>query len=107
MNDQQPPVNAGEEIEVTIQAVGEKGDGIAKKDGFVLFVPDTKKGERVKIKITKVLRSVGFAEVVERLGKAKVEERPKRPSVEDIPDVDPEPSPQDSDDFGADLDEDE
>jgi predicted RNA-binding protein with TRAM domain len=58
------PVKEGQEIEVKIEAVGEKGDGIAKVDGFVLFVPNTKVGDEVKIKITRVLRKVGFAEVV-------------------------------------------
>ncbi|MBI2575479.1 TRAM domain-containing protein [Candidatus Woesearchaeota archaeon] len=66
------PVRVGDELEVTIDAVGEKGDGVAKKEGFVLFVPNTKKGDRVKIRVTRVLRSVGFAEVVG--GKAAGEE---------------------------------
>ncbi|MBI2656237.1 hypothetical protein HYX03_00680 [Candidatus Woesearchaeota archaeon] len=30
------PVKVGDELDVKIEAVGEKGDGIAKKDGFVL-----------------------------------------------------------------------
>ncbi|MBD3313296.1 TRAM domain-containing protein [Candidatus Woesearchaeota archaeon] len=60
------PVNEGDELEVNIEAVGEKGDGIAKKDGFVLFVPNTKEGEAVKVRVTKVLRKVGFAEVIGR-----------------------------------------
>ena len=59
-----PPVKVGDELEVTIEAVGEKGDGLAKKNGFVLFVPGVKEGQHVKIRITKVLRKVGFAEVV-------------------------------------------
>jgi len=58
------PVNVGEEIDVRIEAVGEKGDGIAKVKGFVLFVPGVKEGDEVKVKVTKVLRRVGFAEVV-------------------------------------------
>ncbi|MBI2129647.1 TRAM domain-containing protein, partial [Candidatus Woesearchaeota archaeon] len=33
------PVKVGDELDVKIEAVGEKGDGIAKKNGFVLFVP--------------------------------------------------------------------
>ena len=57
------PVKVGDELEVTIDAVGGKGDGLAKKDGFVLFVPNTKEGDHVKIRVTKVLRKVGFAEV--------------------------------------------
>ncbi len=58
------PVKEGDELELEIEAVGEKGDGIAKKDGFVLFVPNTKQGDKVKVKVTRVLRRVGFAEVV-------------------------------------------
>ncbi len=63
-----PPVSVGEEMDVKIEAVGEKGDGIAKKNGFVLFVPNVKEGEEVRIRVTKVLRRVGFAEVI---GKAE------------------------------------
>lgn len=58
------PVKVGDELDVVIDAVGGKGDGLAKKDGFVLFVPNTKEGDRVKIRVTKVLRKVGFAEVI-------------------------------------------
>lgn len=57
------PVKVGEELEVTIEAVGAKGDGIAKKNGFVLFIPGVKEGQTVRIRVTKVLRKVGFAEV--------------------------------------------
>jgi len=59
-----PPVNVGDELDVKIEAVGEKGDGVAKKDGFVLFVPSVKEGDEVRIKITRVLRKVGFADVI-------------------------------------------
>src|SRR3989338_3060116 len=58
------PVKVGDELEVKIEAVGEKGDGIAKEKGFVLFVPNTKQGDTVRIRVTRVLRNVGFAEVV-------------------------------------------
>ena len=68
------PVKVGDELDVKIEAVGEKGDGIAKKDGFVLFVPNTKEGQEVRIRITKVLRKVGFAEVVGEAESAPKEE---------------------------------
>ncbi len=58
------PVKVGEELDVKIEAVGEKGDGVAKVKGFVLFVPGVKEGQTVKIKVTRVLSKVGFAEVV-------------------------------------------
>ena len=35
------PVNVGDEVDVTVEAVGDKGDGIAKIKGFVLFIPNT------------------------------------------------------------------
>ena len=57
------PVKVGEELDVKIEAVGEKGDGIAKVKGFVIFVPNAKQGDEVKVRITKVLRKVAFAEV--------------------------------------------
>ncbi len=58
------PIKVGEEIDVTIEAVGEKGDGMAKVKGFVIFVPNTKEGDNVRIKVTRVLKNVGFAEVL-------------------------------------------
>ncbi len=58
------PVQVGEELDVKIEAVGEKGDGVAKKNGFVLFVPGTKQGDQVKVRVTKVLKKMAFAEVV-------------------------------------------
>jgi len=61
--DSPPPVKEGDIIDVKIESKGEKGDGIARISGFVIFVPGTKEGDEVKIKITKVLRKVGFAEV--------------------------------------------
>ncbi len=40
---------------------------MAKVKGFVIFVPNTQAGDEVKVKITRVLKKVGFGEV---LGKA-------------------------------------
>ena len=76
------PVKVGDEIDVKIEAVGEKGDGIAKKEGFVLFVPNTKEGQEVKIRVTKVLRKVGFAEVVGE-GKSTSQEGQAEESTEE------------------------
>jgi len=58
------PVKVGEELDVKIEAVGEKGDGIAKKNGFVIFIPGVHEGDQVRIRITKVFRKMAFAEVI-------------------------------------------
>ena len=58
------PVKVGEEIDVRIEAQGKKGDGIATKQGFVLFVPNTNAGDQVRVKVSRVLNKVGFADVI-------------------------------------------
>ena len=63
---QAPPVREGDEVDVKIDAIGEKGDGLTKINGFVMFVPDVKAGEHVRIKVKKVLNKVGFGEVIGR-----------------------------------------
>lgn len=59
------PVKLGEELDVEIINVGEQGDGVAKVDGFVLFVPGAKTGEKVRVRVNKLCSKVGFAEMVE------------------------------------------
>ncbi|MCD6209710.1 MAG: TRAM domain-containing protein [Methanophagales archaeon] len=58
------PINVGDVYDVQIEDVGREGDGIARVEGFVVFVPNTKKGDNVKVRISKVSRRVGFGEVV-------------------------------------------
>lgn len=58
------PIEEGEEYEVKIEDVGKEGDGITRIEGFVVFVPDTKVGDEVKVKITSVRRRFAFAEKV-------------------------------------------
>ena len=103
------PVKLGDELEVTIEAVGAKGDGIAKKDGFVLFVAGVQKGDHVRIKITKVLRKVGFAEVVSGAGETDAETSEEESEPEETQPEEEEPTEQeaepaepveDSEDFG-------
>jgi len=96
------PVQVGEIYDVTIDSVGGKGDGIARVKGFVVFVPGTKQGEAVKIKITKVLEKVGFAEVAGK-GEVSAPRQPKFATItrEELAKAEePETQYQDSDDFG-------
>lgn len=59
------PVNVGEEMKVFISAVGEKGHGIARVEGYVIFVEGAEKGEKCQIKITKTFSKYGFAERID------------------------------------------
>jgi len=59
------PLNEGEEYDVKIEDMGRDGDGIAKIEGFIVFVSGAKVGDEVKIKITSTRRNFAFAEIVE------------------------------------------
>jgi predicted RNA-binding protein with TRAM domain len=63
-----PPVEEGETRTVEIENIGDQGDGITRVErGFVVIVPGTDQGERVRVEITEVRENVAFAEVQERL----------------------------------------
>ncbi len=101
------PVKVGDELDVKIEAVGEKGDGIAKKDGFVLFVPGAKQGDEVRIRVTRVLQKVGFAEVAGKKeaseaesGEEQQQEEPYESAPEKSSSSEEEYSGQDSENFG-------
>ena len=60
-----PPVEEGEVREVTIETLGDKGDGIAKIErGYVIIVPDAELGDEVTVEITSVRDNVSFASII-------------------------------------------
>lgn len=59
------PVEVGEEYEVEIEETSRRGEGIARIEGLVTFVPDTKPGQHVKIKITRLGTTFAEAEVIQ------------------------------------------
>lgn len=59
------PVEVGKEYDVTIEDQGKDGDGIARIEGFVIFIPGAKVGDNVTIKINTTKRKFGFGEIVE------------------------------------------
>lgn len=64
-------VKKNDELEVEIIDYGANGEGIAKIDGYTIFVIGALKNEKCKIHITKVLKSHAFAKVVEIIEKSK------------------------------------
>ncbi len=71
----EPPIKEGEVYTGVIDAVGEKGDGVLRIKGFVVFVPKVAKGDFIKVRITKVLQKVSFGELVEKLDTPPPEEQ--------------------------------
>jgi predicted RNA-binding protein with TRAM domain len=58
------PVKENQEVEVFIDDIGSRGDGIAKIQGFLIFVPRSKIGERAKVRILSVGEKFAVAEKV-------------------------------------------
>ncbi len=65
------PVEKNKEYVVEIIDNGFEGEGIAKIDGFTIFVPGTIKGEKVRILVLKVLSSHAFAKVLQVIQKSE------------------------------------
>ncbi|MDA4124201.1 MAG: TRAM domain-containing protein [Thaumarchaeota archaeon] len=64
------PVEVGKEYDVTISDTSRRGEGIAKIDGFVVFVAGTKQGQSVRIKVTQVSERFASGQVVQGSGAA-------------------------------------
>ncbi len=59
------PVREGDELEVTIDDVGDEGDGIARVEGYTLFVGGAEEGETVEVVVDDVKPNFGFARPVD------------------------------------------
>ena len=59
------PVEVDKEYEGKIEDISRRGDGITRIAGFVIFVPNTKIGEQVKFKITRVGNRFAIGELVQ------------------------------------------
>ena len=58
------PVEEGKEYELEVTEVSQKGDGIARVQGFIVFIENGKVGNKIRVKVT---------EVADRFAKATVE----------------------------------
>jgi predicted RNA-binding protein with TRAM domain len=58
------PVEEEDVLEVEIESQSGKGEGIARVEGFIIFVKGAKAGERCKIKIADVKRTYAIGEKI-------------------------------------------
>ena len=58
------PVEIGKEYDVEILETSRRGEGIARIEGLVCFIPNTKPGDHVRIRITRISRRFAEAEAV-------------------------------------------
>ena len=64
------PVKKNQEYIIDVIDNGFEGEGIAKIDGFTIFIPNAIKGEKLKILIVKVLSSHAFGKILEIINKS-------------------------------------
>ncbi|MDT8862497.1 23S rRNA (uracil(1939)-C(5))-methyltransferase RlmD [Alkalihalobacillus sp. MEB130] len=65
MTSKQVPVKKNDQLQVTIEDLTHEGAGVAKVDGYTLFVPNTLPGELVDIKVIKTNKGYGFARLLD------------------------------------------
>ncbi|MDF2726593.1 MAG: hypothetical protein K0S84_136 [Nitrososphaera sp.] len=59
------PVETGREYDVQITEISRKGDGIARIQGFVIFVKGGKVGQNAKIRISQIGPRFATAEIID------------------------------------------
>lgn len=65
------PVEKNKEYIVDIIDNGFQGEGIARIEGFSIFIPNAIKGEKIKILIVKVLSSYAFGKIIQIIEKSE------------------------------------
>ena len=73
------PVEIGQEYDVDIQELSGRGEGVARVQGLVIFVKDTKPNDHVKVKITRISSRFAEGEVVKQVEKVE-EQQPQEES---------------------------
>ncbi|MDR0980714.1 MAG: translation initiation factor IF-2 subunit beta [Methanocalculaceae archaeon] len=61
---QGPAIEEGKELEVHIESISKKGDGVAHIGKYILYVSGTKAGQNVKVRITRISGSVAFTQKI-------------------------------------------
>lgn len=74
-----PPLRRGEEITLTVDRMAYGGRGVGRADGFVVFVPDTAPGDRVRARLWRIKPGYGEADLVEVLGRSPARTTPACP----------------------------
>ncbi|SRR5579884_59545 len=60
-----PPLGRGEEVSLTIDRLAYGGRGVGRHEGFVVFVPDTAPGDRVRARLWRVKPGYGEARLLQ------------------------------------------
>jgi len=73
------PIQKNDYIDVVFEDLTHEGSGVAKIDGYPIFVPYGLPGEKAKIKVTKLNKGYGFGRLMELYEKSKDRAEPPCP----------------------------
>lgn len=73
----QAPINKNDYIDVIFEDLTHDGNGVAKVDGYPLFVPNGLPGEKAKIKVVKLNKGYGFGRLIEMYEESKYRVEPE------------------------------
>jgi predicted RNA-binding protein with TRAM domain len=76
------PVESGKEYDVQVTEISRKGDGVARVQGFIIFVKGGRVGQKTKVRITHVGDRFATAETVEGEGQRQQEQEQEQQQTE-------------------------
>jgi predicted RNA-binding protein with TRAM domain len=81
------PVESGKEYDVQVTEISRKGDGVARVQGFIVFVKGGRVGQKTRVRITHVGDRFATAETIDGGEQQQVEQQPQQQSTEQSKDV--------------------
>ena len=61
-----PPVRKGQIVDIYINELSDKGDGVGKIEKFAIFVPKAELGQFVKVKIIEIKKNCAVGKIASR-----------------------------------------
>ena len=78
------PVESGKEYDVQVTEISRKGDGVARIQGFIIFVKGGRVGQKTKVRVTHVGDRFATAETIDGEEQQQVEQQPSAEQSQDI-----------------------
>jgi len=78
------PVESGKEYDVQVTEISRKGDGVARVQGFIIFVKGGRVGQKTKVRVTHVGDRFATAETIDGEEQQQVEQQSSAEQSQDI-----------------------
>src|SRR5215212_7187318 len=69
------PVESGKEYDVQVTEISRKGDGVARIQGFIVFVKGGRVGQKTRVRVTHVGDRFATAETIDGVEQQQVEQQ--------------------------------